>query len=114
METTPEPWTFAASEALARIDFARRVPFAEVLTHGTLMAGYYAPRSEDHQQPHTRDEVYIVVTGSGEFVRGDERAAFAPGDLLFVPAHMAHRFENFSDDFGCWVLFWGPEGGEAS
>lgn len=108
----PPDWAVTASAALERIDFERWVPFAEVLAHGTLMAGYYAPRGEDHQQPHTRDEVYVVVTGSGEFVRGDERVAFSPGDLLFVPAHLAHRFENFTDDFACWVLFWGPEGGE--
>jgi oxalate decarboxylase/phosphoglucose isomerase-like protein (cupin superfamily) len=113
MSNPASDWAVSAAGALARIDFARRVPFAEVLTHGTLMAGYYAPRTDDHQQPHTRDEVYIVVTGSGEFVRGDERVSFIPGDLLFVPAHMPHRFDNFSDDFGCWVMFWGPEGGEA-
>jgi hypothetical protein len=23
-----------------------------------------------------------------------------------------HRFENFTDDFGTWVIFYGPEGGE--
>ena len=84
----PPDWAVTASAALERIDFERWVPFAEVLAHGTLMAGYYAPRGEDHQQPHTRDEVYVVVTGSGEFVRGDERVAFSPGDLLFVPAHL--------------------------
>ena len=25
-----------------------------------------------------------------------------------------HRFVDFSDDFGTWVVFWGPEGGEAA
>ncbi len=105
-------WAISAADASSRIDFARRLPFATVLTHATLLAGMYAPRGEDHQEPHTRDEVYIVFSGSGDFVRGDERVPFAPGDLLFVPANMTHRFENFSADFACWVLFWGPEGGE--
>jgi hypothetical protein len=35
-----------------------------------------------------------------------------PGELLFVPAGVVHRFEDFSDDFATWVMFYGPEGGE--
>ena len=41
-----------------------------------------------------------------------ERHRFAPGDLLFVPAGVEHRFEEFSDDFAAWVFFYGPEVGE--
>ena len=41
------------------------------------------------------------------------RARFAPGDVLFVPAGVPHRFEDFSDDLVVWVMFYGPEGGEA-
>ncbi len=37
----------------------------------------------------------------------------APGELPFVPAGIEHRFLDFSDDFITWVLFYGPEGGEA-
>jgi len=73
---------------------------------------YYAPRGTDPQAPHTRDEVYVVTSGRGWFVRGDERVPFEPGDALFVAAGVEHRFEDFTDDFGTWVLFYGPEGGE--
>lgn len=38
--------------------------------------------------------------------------AVKPGDLLFVPAGVEHRFGPFTDDFATWVLFYGPEGGE--
>ena len=47
----------------------------------------------------------MVVSGRGEFVNGSERHAFAPGDLLFVPAGVEHRFEQFSDDLAVWVVF---------
>jgi mannose-6-phosphate isomerase-like protein (cupin superfamily) len=87
----------------------RSVPLFE---HGTLLVKLYAPRGNDPQTPHTRDEVYVVMHGSGEFVVADERQAFAAGDMLFVPAGVAHRFENFSADFATWVVFYGPEGGE--
>jgi len=80
--------------------------------HGSLEIEVYAPRGTDPQQPHTRDEVYVVISGSGWFVNGAERSRFAAGDLLFVPAGVVHRFEVFSDDFATWVMFYGPEGGE--
>lgn len=87
--------------------------FVKLFAHGSLVVEVYAPRGSDPQQPHTRDEVYIVATGSGEFVVGDRRSPFGPNDFLFVPAGAAHRFENFTDDLVVWVLFYGPEGGEA-
>lgn len=72
----------------------------------------YAPRDHDPQTPHAQDEVYVVVSGSGEFVNGEERHPFGPGDVLFVPAGRTHRFENFTGDFQTWVIFHGPQGGE--
>jgi mannose-6-phosphate isomerase-like protein (cupin superfamily) len=88
--------------------------FAVALEYGALSVELYAPRGTDPQQPHTRDEVYIVVSGRGEFVQANERHAFAPGDAMFVPAGVEHRFEHFSDDLAVWVIFCGPEGGEAA
>ena len=83
-----------------------------VLEHGTLQLKVYSPRGTDPQQPHTRDELYFVAQGSGEFVSAEERIAFVAGDALFVAAGKAHHFENFSDDFLVWVVFYGAEGGE--
>ncbi len=85
---------------------------ALLLEHGSLEVRYYAPRGTDPQTPHTRDELYVIVSGRGWFVRGNERVPFEPGDALFVTAGVDHRFEDFSEDFGTWVIFYGPEGGE--
>jgi mannose-6-phosphate isomerase-like protein (cupin superfamily) len=105
-------WIAGAAEALGRIDRTAAVPFERVLKHGSMWAGLYAPGASDPQQPHAQDEVYVVVQGSGTFVRGDESAAFGAGDLMFVPAGVSHRFENYTSDFAAWVVFWGPAGGE--
>ena len=86
--------------------------FAKVLGHGSMEVEIYAPRGRDAQTPHTRDELYVVVGGSGKFVNGPERHEFGPGDVLFVPAGVEHRFEDFTDDLAVWVVFYGPEGGE--
>jgi mannose-6-phosphate isomerase-like protein (cupin superfamily) len=88
--------------------------FARVLGHGSMELEVYAPRGADPQTPHTRDELYVVVSGTGEFVNGPERHPFGPGDVLFVPAGVEHRFEGFTDDLIVWVVFYGPEGGEAA
>ncbi|PYS77524.1 MAG: cupin domain-containing protein [Acidobacteria bacterium] len=119
-ETNPDASTNAArrrvsvAEALARLPGAGGVRFAEVLKHGSLSVEIYAPRGTDPQQPHTRDEAYIVIEGRGEFVNGEERHPVAPGDFLFVPAGVVHRFESFTEDLTVWVIFYGPEGGEGA
>jgi len=82
--------------------------------HGTLTVKVYAPRGNDPQQPHSQDELYVVARGSGFFVHGDRRDRFGPDDVLFAPAGLPHRFEDFTDDLAVWVMFYGPEGGEAT
>ena len=99
-------------EALAKLPHDGGLRFAKVYEHGTLQVEIYAPRDHDPQQPHLRDEVYVVVAGSGTFYCDGVREAFGAGDFLFVPAGVEHRFESFTDDFAVWVLFYGPEGGE--
>ena len=86
----------------------------ELFRHGTLAVELYAPRVTDPQHPHKRDEIYVVVSGTGKFRRENVEFSFGPGDVLFVPAGKEHRFIDFSDDFATWVFFYGPEGGEAA
>jgi len=100
------------SQGLTRLPGPQGERFVELFTHGTLAVELYAPRGDDPQSPHTRDEVYVVVQGSGYFRNGSERHRFGPGDVLFVAADVLHRFEEFSDDLAVWVFFYGPEGGE--
>jgi mannose-6-phosphate isomerase-like protein (cupin superfamily) len=86
--------------------------FASLFRHGSLEIEIYAPRGEDLQQPHTRDEVYVVASGSGSFINGRQRVQFSTGDVLFAAAGEVHKFADFTSDFLVWVIFYGPEGGE--
>ncbi len=91
---------------------------ALLMRHGTMTLRYYAPKNHDPQTPHEQDEIYIVAAGHGTFALGSaedslERRRFGPGDAIFAPAGWIHRFEDFSQDFATWVVFWGPKGGEA-
>jgi mannose-6-phosphate isomerase-like protein (cupin superfamily) len=98
--------------ALAALAQAQGTEFIQVFRHGTLEVEIYRPHKVDRQKPHSRDEVYVVIAGSGIFVNSERRQAFAAGEVLFVPANVIHRFEDFTDDFATWVFFYGPEGGE--
>ncbi len=101
------------SEALGQLAVSS-TPFITLFRHGTLQVELYRPHKTDLQQAHTRDEAYVIIGGKGEFINGEGRCTFGPGNFLFVPARTGHRFENFSDDFSTWVLFYGPEGGEST
>ena len=102
-------WTIAeAGAALAK----SHAEFVTLFQQGTLEIEIYRPVGVDRQQPHAKDELYVVIAGSGDFVHGGQRSPFHEGDTLFVKAGVPHRFENFSPDFATWVFFYGPEGGE--
>ena len=57
-------------------------------------------------------EIYVVISGSGSFLNGNNTVEYKAGDFLFVPAGIEHRFINFTSDFSTWVFFYGPLGGE--
>lgn len=88
--------------------------FTRAFSHGTMSVEIYAPVGGDPQTPHTQDELYFIISGTGEFIMADERYKFCPGTAFFVPAGVEHRFENFMPDFSVWAVFWGPPGGEQS
>jgi mannose-6-phosphate isomerase-like protein (cupin superfamily) len=90
---------------LARLPGPAGERWVSALERGALSIEIYAPRGDDPQQPHTRDEIYVVVSGKSTFVVGGERLACGPGDVVYVPAGVAHRFEGFGDDLVVWGIF---------
>lgn len=100
------------NNALAQLCSENERSFAKVMEHGSMSVEIYRPVKKDLQTPHKQDEIYVIVSGSGEFLNDGKRALFNPGDVLFVAAGVEHRFENFTDDFVTWVIFYGPDGGE--
>jgi mannose-6-phosphate isomerase-like protein (cupin superfamily) len=112
--TTPDSCQkISLSTALERLPGPQGEASVSLFEHGSLVVKLYAPRGEDKQTPHSRDEIYVIARGAGEFVCGEVREPFSPNDVLFAAAGVAHRFEHFSEDFAVWVFFYGPEGGEA-
>jgi len=110
---TDTNWLFSLAETVARLPpESEPLRFALAGQHGTMTLGLYAPRGGDIQTPHEQDELYVIATGSGAFNKAGERRTFVAPDVIFVEAGVSHRFEDTSDDFSAWVVFWGPPGGE--
>jgi mannose-6-phosphate isomerase-like protein (cupin superfamily) len=105
MERTPDPISLAT---------ARELPWkpgrsAEAFVDGDLEIRFTPRPTNGPQTPHGRDEVYIVASGTG-FYRADGRLTrVGAGDMCFAAAHAVHGFEDFSDDFAIWIIFYGPQ-----
>lgn len=99
----------SVTEAIEELKKKPEQNFAMVMKHGTMSVEYFAPDKIDLQQPHLKDELYVIVSGSSEFYRSGEIINCCTGDIIFVPAGMEHRFINFSEDFATWVIFYGEE-----
>lgn len=104
--------------AAATAQYPDGAPSVTTLQHGTMALKVFRPsanpQGRDTQQPHAQDELYLVHGGSADIVIDGKRMPAGVGDAFFVGAGKEHRFENFSDDFVTWVVFYGPQGGETA
>ena len=84
-------------------------PWAELLRVPDLSVGLYVlgAGDVDGQQPHTEDEVYVVLEGRSRFTAGTETREVRPGDVIFVPAEVPHRFHDIDEELRVVVVF-GP------
>ena len=59
------------------------------------------------------DESFYVISGSVEFLNGDQTFVAGAGDFVFVPRGTRHRFRNIGGEAAHMVSFFTPGGGEA-
>ncbi len=102
-------WIIELEKAVDKIGDQDAPRFHELFNSQDVSIEIYAPRDRDRQEPHDRDELYFVGQGTAWFWDGKHRAPCAPGTAIFVPAGQPHRFEEFSDDFATWVVFFGKK-----
>ena len=87
-------------------------PYLEFLREESMSAGLYVlpAGGVDRQEPHDEDEIYLVVAGAGRFTAGETLRDVQPGDILFVPAGVPHRFHDITEELRLAVVFAPPEG----
>jgi mannose-6-phosphate isomerase-like protein (cupin superfamily) len=98
---------FQVEESLSALTESGNL-FEKLFNDKNITIEIYKPEQEDLQAPHDRDELYMIISGRGDFRMNDEIIQFNAGDLLLAPQGVAHRFENFTEDFATWVIFYGP------
>jgi len=105
---------FTLDEALGR-QRAAGGPWAELLGVADLSFGIYvlAAGAADRQRPHTEDEVYVILAGRSRFTAADETRDCGPGDVIFVPAQVPHRFHDIAEELRVVVVFGPAEGSRA-
>src|SRR3954449_11903515 len=88
--------------------------WVEHVRSDALSVGTYSIRGggADLQDPHTEDEVYVVVSGRAYLEAGGARVPVAAGSTLYVPAGEPHRFVDVTEDLVVVVVFAPPEGSQ--
>jgi mannose-6-phosphate isomerase-like protein (cupin superfamily) len=81
-------------------DFFRR----KVLSLGMSI---WPAGGEDTQQPHTEDEVYVVMAGRGHIRAAGEDRPVQTGSVVYVATGVEHRFHSIEEDLHVPVL-WAP------
>ncbi len=81
--------------------------YLEFLRVAPMSAGLYSlsAGSLDRQSPHRQDELYYVLEGQARMRAGTHEQAVSRGSLIFVPAHMQHRFFDIQQDLKLLVFF---------
>jgi mannose-6-phosphate isomerase-like protein (cupin superfamily) len=64
----------------------------------------------DPQDPHTEDEVYVVVSGRAVLTGQEEAIEVSPGSVVFVAAGEQHQFERVVEELVLIVVFGPAEG----
>ena len=88
---------------------AKGTPYHEFISVPDLSGGLYVLEAGaiDRQNPHTEDELYIVMSGRGRITVGDEIRDVRPGTVVFVGAGVVHRFHDIEERLVLLVAF-GP------
>jgi mannose-6-phosphate isomerase-like protein (cupin superfamily) len=106
MDRTPAPVSLVAARTLQPPEGSRA---AEVFRDDHVWIRFAARPTSGPQVPHDRDEFYIVASGAARYRWDGGETMIGPGDMMFAAAHTPHGYDQFSEDFSVWVVFYGPQ-----
>ncbi len=84
---------------------------AERLSVGLYVLGAGAT---DPQSPHTEDEIYYIVSGAATIEVAGENRPVSAGSVIYVDAHVDHRFHSITEELKVIVVFAPPRRSRAS
>ena len=75
----------------------------------TVEVGRYAADTSAPKNPHTGDEIYYVISGSGMARVGEETYPVETGDVVYVEAGLEHDFFNIEEELTVLIVLAGKE-----
>jgi mannose-1-phosphate guanylyltransferase len=75
----------------------------------TVEVGRYATGTAEPKNPHTGDEIYYLIAGSGMARVGDETYPVEAGDVVFVEAGLEHDFFDIEEEITTLIVLAGTE-----
>ncbi len=84
--------------------------YHEFLRQERLSVGLYvlAAGATDPQAPHSEDEIYYIVSGAGTVEVAGEHRQVGAGAVIYVDAHVDHRFHSITEELSVIVVFAPP------
>ena len=90
--------------------------YHEFIRQNRLSVGLYVLEAgaTDPQSPHTEDEMYYIVSGSGIVQVAEQERSVSAGSVIYVDAHVDHRFHSITEELKVIVVFAPPRRSLAS
>ena len=84
--------------------------YHEFIRANRLSVGLYILEAgaTDPQSPHTEEEIYYIVSGSGMIQVGGEDRQVSAGSVIYVDEQVDHRFHSITEDLNIIVVFAPP------
>ncbi len=73
----------------------------------TVEMGIHPPESTALRNPHTEDELYYILSGTGKIRVGDEVYPATPGDVIYVEQGVEHDFFDIEEELQTLIVFAG-------
>jgi len=96
---------YQLNDLLSELEQKQDDYFIDLITTRSIQAGIILlhPGENDTQEPHSVDEVYYVIEGSGFINLNGKNHAIKRGTFIFVHAGSMHNFHGNSQDL---VIFY--------
>lgn len=82
--------------------------YNEVLSKDSMSVELATYPNPSPKYPHTEDELYYIISGSGTAQVGEETYSIEEGDVLFVEQGVEHDFFDIEDEITALTVFTGP------
>jgi mannose-1-phosphate guanylyltransferase len=83
--------------------------YLEVLSADSMSVELGRYPNPEPKTPHKSDELYVIISGSGQVRVGTETHAVDEGDVVYVEQGVEHDFFDIEDEITALIVFAGSD-----